>query len=190
MLRILLIGGYEGSFLPTFDYYSIGIAIDLTISILFVATCHIVTKSWWLPFVWGAVIVVIFLFRTQMITNLQYPDSNEYLIRIPMPQIENLQTDFIWGFAFMFGLVFAVNVWGAKIWSLVIGLASSYIIYKALFLALKFGYSSAEYDISNFLSEYDLLNILGRIITALLIYGALFLHFDNLKNKIRTKRLI
>ena len=63
VLKILLLGGYEDYFSSIFDYYAIGFAIDLLISILFVVSCHLVIKSWAKPFVWGAVIIAIFYFR-------------------------------------------------------------------------------------------------------------------------------
>ena len=105
------------------------------------------------------------------------------IIKIPSLHIERILRDFIWGFAFMFGLVFAVNVWGPKVWSFIIGLASSYIVYKALFIALEYGPSPVDLDFEYLFSGADLINFFGRIITALLIYGALTIHFDNLQTR-------
>ncbi len=182
VLRILIIGGYEDYYLSTFDYYAIGFAIDLLISILFVASCHIVIKSWAQPFIWGAVIVAIFYFKSIILINSQILPGED-LMKIPSLHIERILKDFIWGFAFMFGFVFAVNVWGPKIWSLIIGFTFSFIIYKALFIALEFGPAMAELNSNYLFSGMDLINLVGRIITAVLIYAALFLHFDNLKSR-------
>jgi hypothetical protein len=180
VLRILIISGYEDYYYNTLDYYAIGFGIDLIISILFVASCHFATKSWAQPFIWGAVIVAIFFFKSILVVNSQILPE-EGFIKIPSLHIERIIKDFIWGFAFMFGFVFAVNVWSAKIWSLVIGFAFSFIIYKALFIALEFGSVMPELNSYYLFSGMDLINLVGRIITALLIYGAIYLHFDNLQ---------
>jgi hypothetical protein len=178
VLRILIISGYDDYYSSTFDYYAIGFASDLLISILFVGACHIVTKSWAKPFVWGAVIVVLFYFKTILIVNAQILPEEDF-IKIPSLHIERIFKDFVWGFAFMFGFVFAVNVWGAKIWSLIIGFAFSFIVYKAMFIGLEFGTVLSEMNSRYLFSGMDLINLVGRIITALLIYSALYLHFDN-----------
>jgi hypothetical protein len=180
VLRMSLIGSYDGFSIPELDYLLNGVAFDLVISILFIFTCQLVTKNWAQPFVWGTVVVALYLFRSIIIMNAQTLPGEE-IIQIPSLQIERILKDFIWGFAFMFGLVFAVNVWGPKVWSLIIGLASSYIVYKALFIALEYGPSPVDLDFKYLFSGADLINFFGRIITALLIYGALFLHFDNLQ---------
>jgi len=180
VLRILIIGGYGDYYSSAFDYYAISFAIDLLISILFVAACHIVTKSWAKPFVWGAVIVAIFYFKSILLVNAQILPGED-LMKIPSLQIESILKDFVWGFAFMFGFVFAVNVWGAKIWSLIIGFTFSFIVYKAMFIALEFGTVLSEMNSRYLFSGMDLINLVGIIITALLIYAALYLHFDNLQ---------
>jgi len=182
VLRILIIGGYEDYYFNTFDFYATGFGIDIIVSILFVASCHVATKSWAQPFIWGAVIVIVFFFKSILIINSQILPE-EGFIKIPSLHIERILKDFIWGFAFMFGFVFAVNVWGAKIWSLIIGFAFSFIIYKALFIALEFGSVMSELNSYYLFSGMDLINLVGRIITAILIYAAIFLHFDNLQTK-------
>jgi len=179
VLRILIIDGYE-DYYNTFDYHAIGFGIDIIISILFVASCHFATKSWAQPFIWGAVIVAIFFLKSILIVNSQILPE-EGFIKIPSLHIERILKDFIWGFAFMFGFVFAVSVWGAKIWSLIMGFTFSFIVYKALFIALEFGTVLGEMNSRYLFSGMDLINLVGRIITALLIYGALYLHFDNLR---------
>ena len=180
ILRILVIDGYEDYFSSTFDYYAISFAIDLLISILFVISCHIFNKSWAQPFIWGAVIVAIFYFKLILLINAQILPGED-LMKIPSLHIERILKDFVWGFALMFGFVFAVNVWGAKIWSLIIGFTFSFIVYKAMFIALEFGTVMSEMNSRYLFSGMDLINLVGRIITALLIYAALYLHFDNLQ---------
>jgi hypothetical protein len=179
-LRIFLIESFQGFSSATFDYLIFGIAYDFAITILFILVIHSFKKSWILPFIWGVVIVIMSLIRTQAIVNAQNPLSND-LINIPMLHIERLLGDFLLGFAFMLGLVFAVNVWGAKIWSFLICIPASYLIYKAMYTSIAFLPSPATFDFGYFFLEYDLINSFGGIITGLLIYGALFLHFDNLQ---------
>jgi hypothetical protein len=181
-MRLALIGGFDDYLMSELDYILIGVAIDLVVSALFVFTCHFFTKNWIQPFIWGVVIAVVFYFKSIIMMNAQFlPGEN--IIKIPVLNIIEILEDFIWGFAFMLGFVFTVNVWGAKIWSLITGLVLSFIVYKALFIALDYGPFLTEINFDYLFSGIDLINIIGRIITALLIFGALFIHFDNLGSK-------
>jgi hypothetical protein len=110
-----------------------------------------------------------------------YPGEN--IIKIPYPNIIEFVKDFSRGFAFMFGFVFAINVWGSKIWSLLTGFILSYIVYKALYIALGYGPFLTEFNFNFIFSGIDVINFFGRILTAFLFFGALFIHFDNLQSK-------
>ena len=179
-LKIYIIGDFEGFYIPNLDSFLNAAAFDLIISILFIIVTHLITKSWTQPFVWGAIVVFVYFFRSIVIMNAQnFP--NPVTLNIPSLKIDSLIRNFIWGFAFMFGLVFAIQVWGAKIWSLIIGLIFSFIIYKAMFFALEYLPTPIEYDFDRLITGSDVLNLIGRIITALFIYAALSLHFDKLK---------
>lgn len=180
LLKNYIIGDYEGFYISNFDFFLNSTAFDLIISMLFVIVTHINTKSWIQPFLWGAVIVFVYFFRSIVIMNAQN-FLNSDVFNIPSLKIESIIKNFIWGFAFMFGLVFAIQVWGAKIWSLIIGLAFSFIIYKAMFFALEYLPAPIDYDFRHLITGSDVINFIGRILTALLIYAALFLHFDKLK---------
>jgi len=181
-MQLAFVGGFGDYLMPELDYFLIGVAIDLVVSALFVFTCHLITKNWMQPFIWGVVIVAVFYFKSIIMMNAQYlPGDN--LIKIPSLNIVEILGDFIWGFAFMFGFVFAVNVWGAKIWSLITGLILSYIVYKAMSIALGYGPFLTDINFDHVFSGMDVINLFGRIFTALLFFGALFIHFDNLQSK-------
>ncbi|MBT8381640.1 MAG: hypothetical protein KJO59_04730 [Ignavibacteria bacterium] len=182
IIRLATFQGFEDYLMPEFDYFINGVAIDLIISVLFVFTCYLVKKNWLQPFVWGVVIAAVFYFRSIIFMNAQLlPGEN--IIKIPSLNILELIKDFTWGFAFMFGFVFAINIWGAKIWSLIVGLTISYVVYKSLYLALGYGPTLLDYNYDYIFSETDIINLFGRIITALLLFGGLFVHFDNLQSK-------
>jgi hypothetical protein len=181
-MQLAFIGGFDDYLMPELDYFLIGVSIDLVISALFVFTCHLITKNWMQPFIWGVVIVAVFYFKSIIIMNAQFlPGDN--LIKIPSLNIIEALRDFIWGFAFMLGFVFAVNVWGVKIWSLITASILSYVVYKAMSIALGYGPFLTEINFNYVFSGMDLINLLGRIFTALLFFGALFIHFDNLQSK-------
>ena len=181
-MRLALYEDFDTYLLPEFDYFLIGIAFDVIVSVLFIVTCHLITKNWMQPFVWGAVIVAVFYFKSIIIMNAHfYPGEN--IIKIPYPDIIEFVKDFIWGFAFMLGFVFAINVWGAKIWSLITAFILSYIVYKALSIALLFGPFLTEINFKQVITGMDIINLFGSIFTALLFFGALFIHFDNLGSK-------
>lgn len=181
-MQLALIGGFEDYLMPELDYVVIGVAIDLVVSALFVITCHTITKNWMQPFIWGAVIVAVFYFKSIIMMNAQFlPGDN--IIKIPSLNIIEILKDFIWGFAFMLGFVFAVNVWSAKIWSLITGFVLSYIVYKALSIALGYGPFLTEINFDYVFSGMDVVNLFGSIFTALLFFGALFIHFDNIQSK-------
>ena len=89
-------------------------------------------------------------------------------------------TDFIYGFTFFVGIVFAVYMWGAKIWSLMIGLSASYLINKIIREGIYSISSSSEFGIDTFFHETDLINIIAKLIMAALIYFGFYLHFEKL----------
>jgi hypothetical protein len=123
-MRLSFIGGFDDYLMPELDYFLIGVAIDSVVSALFVITCHLITKNWMQPFIWGA-----------------------------------------------------------KIWSLIAGFILSYIVYKAMSIALGYGPFLTEINFDYIFSGMDVVNLFGRIFTALLFFGALFIHFDNLQSK-------
>ena len=181
-MQLAFIGGFEDYLMPELDYFLIGVSIDLVVSTLFVFTCHLITKNWMQPFIWGVVIVVVFYFKSIITMNAQFLPGDK-LIKIPSLNIIEALRDFIWGFAFMLGFVFAVNIWGAKIWSLITGSILSYIVYKSMSIALGYGPFLTEMNFDYLFTGMDVLNLIGRIFTALFFFGALFIHFDNLQSK-------
>jgi len=181
-MQLAFMGGFDDYLMPDLDYFLIGVAVDLVVSALFAITCHLIRKNWMQPFIWGAVIVAVFYFKSIIIMNAQFLPGDT-IIKIQSLNIVEILGDFIWGFAFMLGFVFAVNVWGAKIWSLITGFILSYIVYKAMSIALGYGPFLTEINFDYVFSGLDFINLFGRVITALLFFGALFIHFDNLQSK-------
>jgi hypothetical protein len=50
-------------------------------------------------------------------------------------------------------------------------------------MALSYGPFLNEINFDRVFSGMDVINLFGRIFTALLFFGALFIHFDNLQSK-------
>ncbi len=189
LIRLAFLDDFDLDLMPSFDYLLIGVAFDIILSFLFILVCNIVTKNWLHPFVWGAIVAAVFYFKSIIIMNSQFfPGEN--IIKIPYPNIFEYFNDFIWGFTFMFGFVFAVNMWGAKIWSLITGFALSFFVYKVLYILLSHGPVISEINYDYFFSGMDGINLFGRIFTALFIFGALFIHFDNLQSKNMLQRSV
>lgn len=181
-MQLAFLGGFDDYLMPELGYLLIGVSINLVVSALIVFTCNLITKNWMQPFIWGVVIVVVFYFKSIILMNAKFlPGEN--LIQISSLNIIETLGYFIWDFAFMFGFVFAVNVWGVRIGSLITALILSYIVYKAMSIALGYGPFLTEINFVYLFSGIDVINLVGRIFTALFFFGALFIHFDNLQSK-------
>ena len=76
-------------------------------------------------------------------------------------------------------------MWGAKIWSLMIGFTVSYLIYKVFRFGIMSAGSSIDYGYESFFSGIDLMNVIARLIMASLIYLGFYLHFEKLSSNQR-----
>ena len=165
----------------SFEHEMIGISIDIVNCILFVIVTNVFAKNQLLPLIWGAIILATSLARSAIIRQTFDP-FGEGLFRTSIFEPVVLINNFLLGFTFMFGLVYSIKIWGAKFWSLIIGLISGYIIYKILGIAIDVTFYSPELYID--IASYDLLAILNKAVLALTIYFGFYFHFK--QNKFKT----
>jgi len=161
-----------------FEFQMIEISIDIIISAIFVIVIHVFSKNQLLPLIWGAIIVVTSLASRALIRQTFNP-FGEGLFPTSIFEPRILINNFLAGFTFMFGLVYSIKIWGAKFWSLIIGLISAYFIYKILWMAIDVTFYTRELYID--FDSHELLVILNKIIIALMIYFGLYLHFKQKK---------
>ena len=157
----------------------IGFSIDLVFAGIFVLISHLVKQSWFLPIFGGAAYFLISILHTVIIQKTMDPTSS-LIFSFELIDPIKIITDFIYGFTFFVGIVFAVYMWGAKIWSLMIGLSASYLVNKIIREGIYSISSSSEFGIDTFFHGTDLINIIAKLIMAALIYFGFYLHFEKL----------
>ena len=170
---------YDYYYLPEFDFMLIGFSIDLVFAGIFVLISHLVKQSWFLPIFGGAAYFLISILHTVIIQKTMDPTSS-LIFSFELIDPIKIITDFIYGFTFFVGIVFAVYMWGAKIWSLIIGFSASYLINKIIREGIYSISSSSEFGIDTFFHGTDLINIIAKLIMAALIYFGFYLHFEKL----------
>ena len=168
---------YDYYYLPEFDFFLIGVGVDLVAAFLFVLVSHIVKQNWFIPFAWGAAYIIISIFHTSMIQGAIEPASG-FTINIHIIEPMKIIYDFIYGVIYLLGIIFVVYMWGAKIWSLMIGFVASYLVYKIMRLGINFIGSPLEFRSESIFNGFDLIILFARLIMASLIYLGFYLHFE------------
>jgi hypothetical protein len=136
-----LSNGFHSFFYP-FQYYLIQIPFDVLGAAVFLFISHLVLKDWILPLLFGLANVLIHIVRLLMLNAIPMEG-----IRFIKPfDLGGLIGSFSWSFLFFCGLVLAVRLFGPKIWSLMLGSASAYLL-SALINPLLYMSSGAKYSL-------------------------------------------
>jgi hypothetical protein len=164
-----LFNGFHSYFYP-FQFYLIQIAFDVLGAAIFLFVSHLALKDWILPLLFGLANVLIHIPRLLIFNAIPMEG-----IRFIAPfHLGGLIGSFLWSFLFFLGLVLAVRLFGPKIWSLMLGSASAYLL-SALINPLLFMSSGAKYSLN---VESLVAALTEGVLFAVMIYVGLYLNLS------------
>jgi hypothetical protein len=178
ILWLILSGLFDLYYYSAFEYHIVGLGIDIINCLFFVILINFFSKNQLLPFIWGIIIVLTSIASMAFIRQtFQVYYSNSDFTSIFNPGF--LINNFLTGFTFMLGFYYSIKIWGAKAWSLIVGLVSGYIIYKIFNIIIVKNFFTPEYYLD--LSSYELIAILNKIIVGATLYFGFYFYFKQTK---------
>ncbi len=152
-------------------YYLATLATGVLEAAAFVFAVHWVRNARALPFVWGLATVVFGVAVRGALNALALEGWPQQQVFAPL----RIASSFVYGALLMFGLVLAVRRWGARLWTLIVGAASGFLVHAVVFQIV---WSTTMPDRSVDW-EHPASAILDGVLLGGLIYAGLALHLKN-----------